>query len=177
LDNFAINFKRLRESMNYTQDYVAYQLGVPLQILQSWENGESMPNSSVLPRIANLFCCSIDLLFQNPNEIDTGKTAYPLFSKGPLTRRKVRDIMYRQCVSGVAGGIFGIVFGTILSIILILSQSPIAKYYLSVSVLFIVIGIVGLIYSSKKLHDIKNDKLDIKTKRRSKTNEKEHFED
>ena len=177
MDNFAINFKRLRESMNYTQDYVAYQLGVPLQILQSWENGTAMPDSNVLPQIANIFCCSIDLLFQNPNEIDTGKTAYTLFSKGPLTRRKVRDVMYRVALNGVVAGIVGIVLWTILSIVLFLSDNKYAKPLASIPLVLLVISIIGLIISSKKLYNIKHDNLDIQKKRRSKTNEKEHFED
>ncbi len=175
MENFAINFKRLRESMNYTQDYVAYQLGVPLQILQSWENGESMPNSSVLPRIANLFCCSIDLLFQNPNEIDTGKTAYTLFSKGPLTRRKVRNVMYNKAIGGIVGGILGIIVGTVFSVICLTHEFT--KPFAAGTLLVVAISLFNLIYSSKLIVNIKNDKLDIKTKRRSKTNEKEHFED
>jgi len=163
LDNFAINFKKLRESMNYTQDYVAYQLGVPLHVVESWENGTAMPDSNVLPQIANIFCCSIDLLFQNPNEIDTGKTSKTLFDNTPLSRKKVQDVMKWESLGGLINCIVIILGTTGLSIFLLCYES--LRPFAAITITALVIGIFVLIYWIKKYKNVrKNKHYDIKEK-------------
>ena len=55
--------KELRTSHNMTQEAVAEQLGVTSQTVSKWERGLLSPDISLLPKIALLFKCSIDSLF------------------------------------------------------------------------------------------------------------------
>lgn len=55
--------KGLRISRNMTQEAVADHLGVSSQTVSKWERGLLSPDISLLPKIALLFKCSIDSLF------------------------------------------------------------------------------------------------------------------
>jgi len=55
--------KNLRTARNMTQEAVAEQLGVTSQTVSKWERGLLSPDISLLPKIALLFKCSIDSLF------------------------------------------------------------------------------------------------------------------
>lgn len=55
--------KELRTARNMTQEAVAEQLGVTSQTVSKWERGLLSPDISLLPKIALLFKCSIDSLF------------------------------------------------------------------------------------------------------------------
>ena len=53
----------LRREKNWTQDVVAEQLDVSPQAVSKWENDISCPDILLLPRIADLFCITLDELF------------------------------------------------------------------------------------------------------------------
>jgi len=55
--------KELRVARNMTQDAVAEHLGVSSQTVSKWERGLLSPDISLLPKIALLYKCSIDSLF------------------------------------------------------------------------------------------------------------------
>ena len=55
--------KELRTSRNMTQEAVAEKIGVTSQTVSKWERGLLFPDISLLPKIALLFKCSIDSLF------------------------------------------------------------------------------------------------------------------
>ncbi|MBQ8407873.1 MAG: helix-turn-helix transcriptional regulator [Clostridia bacterium] len=55
--------KELRSSHHMTQESVAEYLGVSSQTVSKWERGILSPDISLLPKIALLFKCSIDSLF------------------------------------------------------------------------------------------------------------------
>ena len=55
--------KELRVSRNMTQESVAEHLGVSSQTVSKWERGLLSPDITLLPKIAVLFKCSIDSLF------------------------------------------------------------------------------------------------------------------
>ena len=55
--------KELRISRNMTQESVAEYLGVSSQTVSKWERGLLSPDIYLLPKIALLFKCSIDSLF------------------------------------------------------------------------------------------------------------------
>lgn len=56
------NLKKYRILKNYTQEDVANFLSVTPQSVSKWERGESYPDITLLPAIANIFETSIDLL-------------------------------------------------------------------------------------------------------------------
>ena len=63
MDNyFGQNFKNLRKKRDLTQEQIAEMLSVSSQAVGKWETGKSLPDISLLPIIANLFCVSVDFL-------------------------------------------------------------------------------------------------------------------
>ena len=55
--------KKLRIQHNMTQEEVAERLGFSAQTVSKWERGISYPDITLLPKIAKMFRCSIDSLF------------------------------------------------------------------------------------------------------------------
>jgi len=50
----------LRKARKYTQQKLADKLGVSHQAVSNWERGESMPDISILPKLAELLGTSVD---------------------------------------------------------------------------------------------------------------------
>ena len=50
----------LRKARKYTQQGLADKLGVSHQAVSNWERGESMPDISILPKLAALLGTSVD---------------------------------------------------------------------------------------------------------------------
>ncbi len=72
--NLSENIKRLRRDKNLTQEALADFLGVTSQSVSHWERGESYPDITLLPEIAEFFNISVDCLLginhdENENEI------------------------------------------------------------------------------------------------------------
>lgn len=63
MNNFGENIFNLRRKSELTQDSLAERLGVTAQAVSKWERGESMPDVSLLPSIAEIFGVTIDSLF------------------------------------------------------------------------------------------------------------------
>ena len=53
---------RLRRARNMTQMTPADEMGVSFQAVSNWERGQSMPDISKLPELADLFGTTIDEL-------------------------------------------------------------------------------------------------------------------
>lgn len=53
---------KLRHKSNMTQMQLADEIGVSFQAISNWERGQSMPDISKLPELAELFSVSIDAL-------------------------------------------------------------------------------------------------------------------
>ena len=56
------NLKKYRALKNLTQEDVAEYLGITPQSVSKWERGDSYPDITFLPALANIFETSIDLL-------------------------------------------------------------------------------------------------------------------
>lgn len=56
------NLKKYRLSKNLTQEDIAEYLNITPQSVSKWERGESYPDITFLPALANIFETSIDLL-------------------------------------------------------------------------------------------------------------------
>lgn len=54
--------KELRESCNYTQTFVALQLGITHQSYQAYEWGKTVPTLENFIKLANLYDVSLDYL-------------------------------------------------------------------------------------------------------------------
>ena len=86
-ENIGANIARLRREHNMKQDELAEMLGVTPQAVSKWENGASMPDISLLPKIAQIFGVTIDDLFGVNN------TPKPDVQMLPAEKRKSFDEM------------------------------------------------------------------------------------
>lgn len=57
---FSKNLKKFRQQKNYTQEEVAEILGVSSHTVSRWECATTLPDVTILPEIARLYCVSID---------------------------------------------------------------------------------------------------------------------
>ncbi len=57
------NLRRLRKSMDITQEQMAEFLGVSFQTVSKWERGDCFPDIAMLPRLTVFFDISLDELF------------------------------------------------------------------------------------------------------------------
>ena len=58
----AKNISELRKAKGVTQEQLANSLGVSFQAVSKWENGISVPDTLLLPQIAEYFNVSVDYL-------------------------------------------------------------------------------------------------------------------
>ena len=59
-----------RKRAGLTQADVAEALGIERATVGMWETGTSWPSARVLPDLAGLLCCSIDELYEAPEETE-----------------------------------------------------------------------------------------------------------
>lgn len=62
------NIYMLRKKQGLTQEELARLINVSFQAVSKWENGNSTPDISLLPLLANVFHCNIDALLGYPAE-------------------------------------------------------------------------------------------------------------
>ena len=61
---FSTNLKRFRMAKNMTQEQAAEALGVSTQTVSRWECNTTLPDVTILPKIAALYCVTIDDLYK-----------------------------------------------------------------------------------------------------------------
>lgn len=61
---FSNNLKRFRVAKNMTQEQAAESLQVSAQTVSRWECGTTLPDVNILPKIAALYCVTIDDLYK-----------------------------------------------------------------------------------------------------------------
>lgn len=67
-----------RKALGLTQDALAEQLGITAQAVSKWENDQSCPDITMLPRLAEIFRCTTDeLLGLVPKEIPIFENTVP----------------------------------------------------------------------------------------------------
>ena len=81
------NLKKCRILKNLTQEDVAEYLGITPQSVSKWERGESYPDITFLPALANIFETSIDLLV-GMDTIRAEATRYNIHKKATDYQRK-----------------------------------------------------------------------------------------
>lgn len=64
--------RTLRKAKNISQEVLAQYLGVSFQAISKWENGDTMPDVTMIPAIASFFEVSTDELFDF-NRLETEK--------------------------------------------------------------------------------------------------------
>ncbi len=81
------NLRKYRILKNLTQEDVAEYLGITAQSVSKWERGESYPDITLLPALANIFETSIDLLV-GMDTIRAETTRYNIHKKAVDYQRK-----------------------------------------------------------------------------------------
>ena len=61
---FSKNLKRFRIAKNLTQEQAAEALGISTQTVSRWECNTTLPDVTILPKIAALYCVTIDDLYK-----------------------------------------------------------------------------------------------------------------
>ena len=74
-----MSIKALREKKRLTQHDLARELGVDVNTLWRWENGQRVPSHKNALKLAGFFNCTLDEIYQNPTR--------PLSGKATKTRR------------------------------------------------------------------------------------------
>ena len=88
----------LRREKNLKQDDLAQMLEVSPQAVSKWENDQTCPDISLLPKLAKILGVSVDELLSGKQELQ------PVVSLVPEDQRKdIKDMMLRIVVDSVDG--------------------------------------------------------------------------
>ena len=89
----------LRRQKGLKQDELADKLGVSPQAVSKWENDQTCPDISLLPRLADILGVSVDeLLSGKKNELAETAKVLP-----PEERKDIKDMMLRIVVDSADG--------------------------------------------------------------------------
>lgn len=98
MDTLGKRIAALRKEKGMTQEELAEKLGVSPQAISKWENGQSCPDISLLPRLAAIFGVTTDLLLTGEQE-----TTPPVQMLPPEKRKDINDMMLRILVESADG--------------------------------------------------------------------------
>ena len=77
----AENLRKYRKERDYTQEEVSEIIGVSPQSISKWERGETLPDITLLPILANLYMVSVDELL-GMDKINDKQTKNSIFDSG-----------------------------------------------------------------------------------------------
>ena len=69
MENIGLKISQLRKSNNMTQMELADKMNISFQAVSNWERGNSMPDISKLPELAQLFGVTIDEILEEKSEL------------------------------------------------------------------------------------------------------------
>ena len=87
----------LRKEKGLTQEELASHMGVSPQAVSKWENDQTCPDISALPKLAGLLGVSVDELLSGKQELA------PVRVLPPEERKDPRDMLLRITVDSAAG--------------------------------------------------------------------------
>lgn len=87
----------LRKEKGLTQEELATHMGVSPQAVSKWENDQTCPDISALPKLARLLGVTVDELLEGKTET-TAVRVLP-----PEQRRDIKDMMLRITVDSAQG--------------------------------------------------------------------------
>ena len=86
-----------RKEKGLTQEELAQHMGISPQAVSKWENDQTCPDISALPKLARLFGVTVDELLE-------GKEALPAVRMLPPEQRKdIKDMLLRITVDSAEG--------------------------------------------------------------------------
>ena len=87
----------LRKEKGLTQEELATHMGVSPQAVSKWENDQTCPDISALPKLARLLGVTVDELLEGKQELA------PVRLLPPEERKDIKDMMLRVTVDSAAG--------------------------------------------------------------------------
>ena len=87
----------LRKEKGLTQEELATHMGVSPQAVSKWENDQTCPDISALPKLARLFGVTVDELLEGKQELA------PVRLLPPEERKDIKDMMLRITVDSAQG--------------------------------------------------------------------------
>ena len=105
----ALQIAALRKSKGITQNELGERVGVSFQAVSKWERGETLPDISILPNIANVLETSIDnILIGGEKQIEyKGKFSVSDMKSGLVYLKKMGEylgkdnILYCSAIKGI----------------------------------------------------------------------------
>ena len=95
MQNVGVNIAELRKKCDMTQMELADKMGISFQAVSNWERGNSMPDISKLPELAELFGVTIDQLLGEHSDIleSAVKGAMGLYlDNNEITTEEILDV-------------------------------------------------------------------------------------
>jgi len=98
VSSFSRKILQYRKDRSLTQEALARELGITAQAISKWENGESMPDISILPDLSRALGVSLDTLLDVPyiENLDRfekqAKITYASIKKKDKTDRKTETV-------------------------------------------------------------------------------------
>lgn len=99
------NIKEYRLKKGYTQEQLAYELGVSSQTVSRWETGTTYPDIVMLPIIAELFDTSIDNLMGYAKECST-KEREEFFAEVTNLETSEKILRYREMLQNYPNDVY-----------------------------------------------------------------------
>ena len=97
METIGKRISSLRKAMGMKQEELAERLDVSGQAVSKWENDQTCPDISALPKLARLFGITVDELLE-------GKEALPAVRVlPPEERRDIKDMLLRVIVDSAQG--------------------------------------------------------------------------
>ena len=87
----------LRKEKGLTQEELAQHMGVSGQAVSKWENDQTCPDISALPRLARLLGVTVDELLEGKEETPAVRVL------PPAERKDLKDMMLRVTVDSADG--------------------------------------------------------------------------
>ena len=87
----------LRKEKGLTQEELATHMGVSPQAVSKWENDQTCPDISALPKLARLFGVTVDELLEGRETLPAARVL------PPAERKDIKDMMLRVTVDSAEG--------------------------------------------------------------------------
>lgn len=94
----GVRIALLRKQKGLKQEDLAEKLGVSPQAVSKWENDQSCPDISLLPKLSALLGVTVDELLSGKDERAAGVRVLP-----PEQRKDINEMMLRVIVDSCAG--------------------------------------------------------------------------
>lgn len=122
--SFRENLQHMRAAYNMTQEQLAMLLGVSRQSVTKWESEKSYPEMDKLLRMCQIFDCTLDELVQGDLTGRQASQSATVASGAPPADVVGYDEHMREFARKISSGVFFIIFGVALSILLFTAGDP-----------------------------------------------------